>query len=125
MVTYHFTSGRVVRLHAREGNHEDPSAVSVILECEESIQFGNFVYDAAIRWKLGETALFNELLALLLAELVRRGRAGGGEGEEEEEKLCEVSDNERLSPAPGQEGSPVKLELAVKFETPGLFGNSS
>jgi hypothetical protein len=138
MIAYEFKSGRIVRLSSRDGKYSDPQVVNVTLECDETIQFDSFVYDAAIRWKLGETALFHELLSLLLRQIMA-GReeeeiggereTGGGEqvaaGEEsDEEKQCDdVGDVERvhsqLGPPQG-EGS-VKLEPAVKFETAGCY----
>jgi hypothetical protein len=137
MIAYEFKSGRIVRLSSRDGKYSDPQVVSVTLECDETIQFGSFVYDAAIRWKLGETALFYELLSLLLREMMAgREEEEGGEretveqvavGEEsDEEKQCDdVGDVER---AHSQLGSPqgeglVKLEPAVKFETTGCYSH--
>jgi hypothetical protein len=131
MIVFNFKSGRVVRITSRDSSYCDPATVSVVLECEETIQFGNFVYDAAIRWKIGEAALFNELLVLLLRQMIS-GKDGDGneddeqsEGaaaaedmedkEEEEERQCDdVNDSDNL-------GSLMKLETTVKFETPGDY----
>jgi hypothetical protein len=141
MIAYEFKSGRTVRLSSRDGKYSDPQVVNVTLECDETIQLGSFVYDAAIRWKLGETALFHELLSLLLRQMMA-GREeeeeegggiekGGGEevaaGEEsDEEKQCDdVGDVERahsqLGPPQGE--GLVKLEPAVKFETTGCYSH--
>ncbi len=136
MIAYEFKSGRIVRLSSRDGKYTDPQVVSVTLECDETIQFGSFVYDAAIRWKLGETALFHELLSLLLRQIMA-GREEEEEGgvvemgeqvaageESDEEKQCDdVGDVERVHSqlaTPQGEGL-VKLEPAVKFETTGCF----
>jgi hypothetical protein len=137
MIAYEFKSGRIVRLSSRDGKYTDPQVVSVTLECDETIQFGSFVYDAAIRWKLGETALFHELLSLLLRQMMagREEEEGGGRekgggeevaaGEEsDEEKQCDdVGDVERVHAhlVPSQGEGSVKLEPAVKFETTGCF----
>ena len=135
MVTYHFKSGRVVCFSSKDSTYSDPSEVIVTLECDESMQFGSFVYDAAIRWKIGETAVFHELLALLLPQMVGgrlrqegdardRGQvddeAGTDDAEdnEEEKQYDEVSDTDGQHQQ-GVEESLVKLEAAVKFETPG------
>jgi hypothetical protein len=136
MIAYKFKSGRIVRLSSRDGKYSDPQVVSVTLECDETIQFGSFVYDAAIRWKLGETALFHELLSLLLWQMMagrEEEEEGGGietgeevaAGEEsDEEKQCDdVGDVERVHSqlGPPQGDDLVKQEPAVKFETTGCY----
>jgi hypothetical protein len=138
MIAYEFNSGRIVRLSSRDGKYTDPQVVSVTLECDETIQLGSFVYDAAIRWKLGETALFHELLSLLLRQMMagreeEEEEEGGGietgeevvAGEEsDEEKQCDdVGDVERVHSqlGPPQGEGLVKLEPAVKLETTGCY----
>jgi hypothetical protein len=141
MIAYEFKSGRIVRLSSRDGKYSDPQVVSVTLECDETIQLGSFVYDAAIRWKLGETALFYELLSLLLRQMMEgreeKEEEGGGRetgvgeevaaGEEsDEEKQCDdVGDVERVHSqlGPPQGEGLVKLEPAVKFETTGCYSH--
>jgi hypothetical protein len=130
MIVYNFKSGRIVRISSRDSSYSDPSAVSVVLECDETIQFGNFVYDAAIRWKIGETALFHELLVLLLRQMIgdkdyepvvgneddedqSEAEAAEDIEDKEEERQCDdVNDSDHLD-------NLLKLETAVKFETPG------
>ncbi len=136
MIAYEFKSGRIVRLSSRDGKYTDPQVVSVTLECDETIQLGSFVYDAAIRWKLGETVLFHELLSLLLRQMMAGKEEEGGEretgeqmavGEEsDEEKQCDdVGDIERVHSqlGPPQGEGLVKLEPAVKFETTGCYSH--
>jgi hypothetical protein len=141
MIAYEFKSGRIVRLSSRDGKYSDPQVVNVTLECDETIQLGSFVYDAAIRWKLGETALFHELLSLLLRQMMagreEEEEEGGGRetemgeqvaaGEESDEvKQCDdVGDVERVHAqlVPPQGEDLVKLEPAVKFETTGCYSH--